>query len=98
MQNDLISRSALIDHLNNGAINFKISMPESHVDTVKKVLAIFFEQIEKAIEEQPTAYDVENVVEQLKENSKIYCEEYHQREGSLYIQDAVEIVRNGEKE
>lgn len=46
----------------------------------------------------PTAYDVEKVVEQLKENSKIYCEEYHQREGSLYIQDVVEIVRNGGKE
>lgn len=47
------------------------------------------------IDNQPTAYDVKNIVEQLKENSKIYCEEYHQREGSLYIQDAIEIVRKG---
>lgn len=25
---------------------------------------------------QPTAYDVDRVIEQLKENSKIYCKEY----------------------
>lgn len=47
------------------------------------------------VDAQPTAYSVEKVVAELKENSKVYCEEYHQREGSLYIQDVVEIVRNG---
>ena len=41
---------------------------------------------------------MEKVVEQLKENSEVYCKEYRQREGSLYIQDVVEIVRNGSKE
>lgn len=47
------------------------------------------------VEKYPTAYDVDKVVEQLKENSKIYCEEYHQREGSLYLQDVIEIVKQG---
>lgn len=49
------------------------------------------------IDNQSSAYDVKKVIEQLKENSKIYCEEYNQREGSLYIQDVIEIVRNGGK-
>lgn len=54
-------------------------------------------ELAKVINAQPTAYSVEKVVAELKENSKVYCEEYHQREGSLYIQDVVEIVRNGGK-
>lgn len=70
MQNDLISRSALLESLN--AINYKVQMPESHVDTVKKVLGITFEQVEKIIKEQPTAYDVEKVVAEL-ENIKTNC-------------------------
>ena len=44
---------------------------------------------------QQTAYNVDAVVEELKECSEIYCEEYKQREGSLYLQDVVEIVRKG---
>lgn len=47
------------------------------------------------VQTQFTAYDVEKVVEELKEISVIYCEEYKQREGSLYLQDAVEIVKRG---
>lgn len=43
----------------------------------------------------PIAYDVDEVVEQLQEISKVYCEEYHQREGSLYLQDAIEIMKAG---
>ena len=35
----------------------------------------------------------ERVVEQLKESSKIYCEEYGQRENTLYLWDAIEIVK-----
>ena len=34
------------------------------------------------ISEQPTAYDVDAVVAELKEISEIYCKEYNQREGS----------------
>nr|DAM96273.1 MAG TPA: hypothetical protein [Caudoviricetes sp.] len=41
----------------------------------------------------PTAYDVDKVVEQLKDSSKTYCEEYHQRENNLYLLDAIEIVK-----
>ncbi len=44
---------------------------------------------------QPTAYDVDRVIEQLKENSKIYCKEYQQRKGSIYLQDVIEIVKAG---
>lgn len=44
---------------------------------------------------QPTAYDPEKVVAELKEISEIYCEEYRKEEGSLYLQDAMKIVRRG---
>ncbi len=43
----------------------------------------------------PTAYDLDKVVEQLEDISKVYCEEYHQQEGILWLQDAVEIVKRG---
>lgn len=47
------------------------------------------------IDMQPTVYDIEKVVEKMQEASKIYCTEYHQREGNLNIVDAVEIVKTG---
>lgn len=42
-----------------------------------------------------TAYDIDKVVEQLKDSSRIYCEEYKQRENNLYLLDAIEIVKGG---
>ena len=35
----------------------------------------------------------DRIVEQLKESSKTYCEEYGQRENTLYLWDAIEIVK-----
>ena len=35
----------------------------------------------------------DRVVEQLKESSKIYCEEYDQRENNLYLLDAIDILK-----
>ena len=76
-----------------------LSMHITGLRAGKRVLADFMDEYRKSvlriIDEQPTAYDVDAVVEELKEISKTYCEEYKQREGSLYLQDAVEIVRKG---
>ena len=47
------------------------------------------------IDAQPTAYDIDKVVEQLKDSSRIYCKEYKQRENNLYLLDAIEIVKGG---
>lgn len=54
-----------------------------------------FYALAQKIDEQTTAYDVDKVVEQLEDISKVYCEEYHQQEGILWLQDAVEIVKRG---
>lgn len=42
----------------------------------------------------PTAYDVDKVVEQLEDESEIYCREYG-KEDELYLQGAIEIVKGG---
>ncbi len=44
--------------------------------------------------EQSTAYDVDKVVEQLEDESEIYCREYG-KEDELYLQGAIEIVKGG---
>lgn len=51
--------------------------------------------IQRIIEDMPTAYDPEKVVAELEEISEIYCKEYCKKEGSLYLQDAIKIVRKG---
>lgn len=52
-------------------------------------------KIMKYIDSMDSAYNVDKVTEELKEIYAIYCEEYKQREGSLYLQDAIEIVKRG---
>jgi hypothetical protein len=91
MQNDLISRSALLELLKSGAIEFEVPMPESHVDTVKRVLEALYEKLEKTIKEQPTAYDVEKVIDEMNKYPHGYL-------NVETIYDLTEIVRNGGKE
>lgn len=79
---DLISRSATIQRFIQEIEDSGSNV--MHINTIKRIL----QDIEKA-------YDVDAAVEELKEISKTYCEEYKQREGSLYLQDAVEVVRKG---
>lgn len=49
------------------------------------------------INDSPTAYDTQGVVEQLKECSVNYCKEYGyaEDENVLYLPDAIEIVKGG---
>lgn len=44
-----------------------------------------------------TAYDIDKVIEQLKEKSVAYCREYccAEDENILYLPDAIEIVKKG---
>ena len=53
------------------------------------------ESVLRIINEQPTAYDEKLVEEQLKEVSEVFCKEYSKPEGSLYLQDAIDIVKRG---
>lgn len=76
---DLISREALVDDI----FNMKCLTEKSK------------EWFAEIVKKQPSAYDVDRVLEQLKEISKTYCVEYNQEAGSLYFPDAVEIVKEG---
>lgn len=46
------------------------------------------------VNKQPTAYDVNKVVEQLEDESEIYCREYG-KEDELYLKDTIDIVKEG---
>lgn len=52
------------------------------------------EAAQNLIDNQPTAYDVNKVVEQLEDESEIYCREYG-KEDELYLKDAIDIVKEG---
>lgn len=97
MQNDLISRSKLLEEF--AKYEEKVAGGNVYYDLVE------------IIEEQPTAYDLEKVVEQLEEEK----DEYERLErGSNYegynlevikysakveaFREAIEIVQNGGKE
>ena len=94
MQNDLISRSVLIEWIT--------SRNDIVLDKYTE------EAVVRVIEDQPTAYNVEKVVEELdekarkslekyKESFELYQEEYWRGNMNGYG-NAIEIVRNGGKE
>ena len=91
MQNDLISRSALITLFEDKMFNNKLMAPVIKISDVLEI-----------IEEQPTAYDLEKVVEKIcgcdgcsgccnchEEQRMMQCEEYKR---------VYDMVRNGGKE
>ena len=87
MQNDLISRSALLKELDKREYS-----REQH-------------DFKRMIENQPTAYDVDKVVQELKEMRKCedegWCNHCQNKWCPLELLDADEtigIVRNGGKE
>ena len=53
--------------------------------------------IREVISDQPTAYDIDEVMEHLEEKSIVYCREYGyaENENVLYLPDAIEIVERG---
>lgn len=88
----LIDADALIELLNK--YKFGIVQKEVEREYIKEVILRF-------VEEQPTAYDVEKVVEELEEqidnNRGWEDEDYYWGETKGY-EHAIEIVRNGGKE
>lgn len=79
----LIDADILIKQLekckNNAIGTYPISIVDSNIELVNK---------------QPTAYDVNKVVEQLEDESEIYCREYG-KEDELYLKGAIDIVKEG---
>ena len=83
---DLISRSALIKEL---CENTKIGFYGEFTDGSE--VAYTQREIISAINNHPTAYDVEKVVEQIKDKAwsgNIY-------DGKIWVQHAEEIIRKG---
>ena len=93
--NDLISRSALIERLKEYSNN----------DWNKSLCAMFSDCVDTCIdyvENAPTAYDVEKVVEQLEDKLTCedfgtcgYCQNRWCTRELLDADDAIEIVRKG---
>lgn len=79
MGNDLISRSALIDELKQSGIIADNDYGNAIVDFINS---------------RPIAYDVDKVVERLKEKSEYYIK-YGYTDGNLYVSydDTIEIIK-----
>jgi RecJ-like exonuclease len=96
MQNDLISRSALIEYINSKEFQRRFIQSK---ETIQDILRTF-------INEQPPAYNVEKVVEDVKEENKRALKEMYKIHGNQYTtillkkhNDKIDdIVRNGGKE
>lgn len=80
---DLISRSTLLDFLDS--VPFLVERP------------IFKFLVENWVEQQPTAYDVDEVVEKLDKASDYYeCNEQGREHVQMVdLTEAIEIVRGG---
>ena len=70
--NDLISRSDLIMHLSDYALNASPNDNESTGEQrISKMIYDTIQNCISCVEEQPTAYDIENIVEQLEEEREL---------------------------
>jgi len=102
MQNDLISRSALIKHLTDWRLQeAPYGICDEETETYKTICECI-----KAVKEQPTAYDVEKVEKQIHNfkckkcrnilgtiSSDDYCESV-----KCEVFEICKMVRNGGKE
>lgn len=95
----LIDANALLRHLSDWWLS---ETPSGEVTVINNIVQKtptneIIEECIKAVEEQPTAYNIDKVVEQLEECSVNYCKEYDyaEDENVLYLPDAIEIVKGG---
>ena len=95
MSNDLISRSALLEEINNLHMRITGSVNAAEIAIMEETK----KSIAKMVDEQPTAYDMDKVVERLEEEGMYEDAPVYEgdRETDYYIRlgKAVEIVRSG---
>ena len=92
---DLINRSALIKVLKARATNEAIMGYMTAYDVTNSII--------DEVEEQPTAYDINNVIEELERNASRYTKKYVTPYGNngyrdtkaISIHKAIEIVKQG---
>lgn len=87
---DLISRSALIEAITQHSKDVKSDVP-----MVQDIYQIAHQHIIQLIEIQPTAYDVEKIVEELKENSQYCVPLGGQSFTGIKLEKAIDIVKRG---
>ena len=91
---DLISRSELLSTISNMDFDFG-----NDTDDIKTII----EMVSKVIDNMPTAYDIDNVVKELEENTSRYTKKYVTSYGNngyrdvkaISIHKAIEIVKQG---
>ena len=92
---DLISKSVLIKVLKDRATNEAIMGYMTAYDVTNSII--------DEVEEQPTAYDINNVIEELERNASRYTKKYVTPYGNngyrdtkaISIHKAIEIVKQG---
>lgn len=87
MSNDLISRSALLEEINN----FSMRITGSANTMAITIMGETKKSIAKLVDEQPTAYYVDKVVEQMEE----YVKESSNVDYNRAMIEAIEIVKSG---
>ena len=101
---DLISRSKLIMRLSDYALQESPNDNESTGEQrISKMIYDAIQNCISCVEEQPTAYSVDKVVEELEENSSRYTKKYLTPYGNngykdtkaISIHKAIEIVKQG---
>ena len=96
---DLISRSELLKSINEEAKKIPIDAEKYHIDTnVIDGMNATLKAITNIVKEQPTAYDVDKVVEGLETDSSVKL--YGSRNSDNYmilVNRAIEIVKAGVK-
>ena len=87
---DLISRSELLKRFLVNKDGHKI--PERDCDNIEVTVSI--KDVKTIIKEQPTAYDIDKIVEELEKREEHYVEMLDWQ-GQSSICDAIEIVKQG---
>lgn len=92
--NDLISRSELLKSINEEAKKIPIDAEKYHIDTnVIDGMNATLKAITNIVKEQPTAYDVDKVVEGLEKQSKPLGIGFIPDERYIKEKKAIEIVK-----
>lgn len=110
--NDLISRSELIKAFNNKNVQITFDLPVEEVlgedvdlddfaMLVQDAIQAYKKMVIDTIKNQPTAYDIDKVVEELEENASRYTKKYTTPYGNngykdtkaISIHKAIEIVK-----
>ena len=92
---DLISRSELLKRLATEP-KYSISVPK-RFEALKDLIAYHHKKVIEVIEDMPTAYDVDKVVEELRERSREYNSgvRLHGKPEEMITDEAIEIVKQG---